>query len=447
MVFLRRSVALVAGLAMLGGVLVSAPAAAGPVTGNCGFAPDDIYRNEFQCYRYGEFYTPPDPLPAGQPGDLIRSEPSRLVLEPSGELGAYVATGTRIMYRSTDARGNPTAVTGTYFEPDNPWPGQGPRPLISFAVGTYGQGDQCAPSRLFNQGIHFSSGLDITFGYEEMFIATMVARGFAIVVTDYDGLGTPGVHTYVNRIAQGQAVLDAARAAKKLPDTSLDVDGPVAFWGYSQGGAASASAAELAPSYAPELDVVGAYAGAPPADLVELMPFADGSALVGAVGYAINGAIAAYPEIEPSVRHVLTIYGEDLLDKTRDQCVIETFLNFAFHRLEEYFTVDPFELLTREPMKSIFEQQRLGRLRPQAPVFVDHNRYDPLVPYAPSRQMAIDWCAQGADVEFWTNEQPPFLNKLVVNHGLAYFVDGERGMQWIADRFNGLATTPNCANI
>nr|MCH9710303.1 lipase family protein [Actinomycetes bacterium] len=137
----------------------------------------------------------------------------------------------------------------------------------------------------------------------------------------------------------------------------------------------------------------------------------------------------------------------DLLDKTREQCVIETFLNFAFHRLEEYFTVDPFELLAREPMKSVFEQQRLGRLRPQAPVFVDHNRYDPLVPYAPSRQMAIDWCAQGADVEFWTNEQPPFLNKLVVNHGLAYFVDGERGMQWIADRFNGLATTPNCANI
>ncbi len=446
--FLSRSVAALATLATLGCLMGSPPpAAAEPVTGNCGYAPDDIYQNEFQCYRYGEFYTPPDPLPAGQPGDLIRSEPSRLVLEPSGELGAYVATGTRIMYRSTDARGNPTAVTGTYFEPDNPWPGEGPRPLISFAVGTYGQGDQCAPSRLFNQGIHFSSGLDITFGYEEMFISTMVARGFAIVVTDYQGLGTPGVHTYTNRLAQGHAVLDAARAAKQLPNTSLDPYGPVAFWGYSQGGGASASAAELAPSYAPELDVVGAYAGAPPADLVALMPFADGSGLVGAVGYALNGAIAAYPEIEPKVRDVLTIYGEDLLNKVKNQCVIETFLTFAFHRLQEYFTVDPFELMAHEPMKTLFEQQKLGRLRPQSPVFVDHNRFDPLVPYVPSRQMALDWCAQGADVEFWTNEQPPLLNKLVVNHGMAYFVDGERGMQWIADRFNGFPTTPNCASI
>ena len=65
--------------------------------------------------QYAKFYNPPDPLPPGQPGDLIRTEPSRLVLEPSGQLGAIVATGTRIMYRSTDTRGNPIAVTGTYF--------------------------------------------------------------------------------------------------------------------------------------------------------------------------------------------------------------------------------------------------------------------------------------------------------------------------------------------
>jgi len=120
---------------------------------------NDIYAKEFQCNRYGEFYTPSDPLPAGNPGDLIRSEPMRIVYEPSGLLGSWVATATRIMYLSTDSRGKPTAVTGTYFEPDRPWPGAGPRPLIAFAPGTQGQGDQCAPSRVFGQSIHFSSGL------------------------------------------------------------------------------------------------------------------------------------------------------------------------------------------------------------------------------------------------------------------------------------------------
>ncbi len=49
--------------------------------------------------QYTAFYMPPDPIP-GEPGDLIRHEPSKLVYEPSGQLGAYVADGTRIMYRS-----------------------------------------------------------------------------------------------------------------------------------------------------------------------------------------------------------------------------------------------------------------------------------------------------------------------------------------------------------
>ncbi|WP_370478920.1 lipase family protein [Mycobacterium sp. pUA109] len=397
--------------------------------------------------QYAAFYLPPDPLPAGQPGDVIRAEPSRLVLEPSGQLGAFVATGTRLMYRSTDARGNPTAVTGTYFEPDNPWPGNGPRPLIAYAPGTQGQGNQCAPSRQFNQGIHYSGGWDITFNYEELFVATLVARGFAVVMTDYEGLGTPPMHTYVNRLAEGQAVLDAARAALRLPGTSLDPHGPVAFWGYSQGGGATASAAELAPAYAPELHVVGTYAGAPPADLKELLPYADGSALVGVVGYALNGVIAAYPEAADAIRATLTPRGAAMLDSTSRQCIGQTIIDFAFRHLQPYFNQDIGQLIDQEPFNSLFELQRLGRYRPNAPVLINSNRYDPLVPWTAANQLGRDWCAMGADIEFRTNEEPPFLNKLVVNHALPMLVDGEPAMQWIADRFNGLPTTPNCGEF
>lgn len=404
----------------------------------------DPYFNEDE---YQAFYTPPDPLPDGPPGDLIRTEPSRLVLEPSGELGAIMATGTRIMYRSTDARGNPNAVTGTYFEPYNDWPGQGPRPLIVYGPGTQGQGDQCAPSRQFNQGIHWRPYLDFAFNYEELFVSTMVARGFAIVMTDYEGLGTPGLHTYVSRIAQGNAMLDAARAAKRLEDTTLQPDGPVAFWGYSQGGGAAASAAELASQYAPELPVAGTYAGAPPADLKELFPYADGSALVGAIGYALNSVITTYPEHEGAIRATLTPRGEDLLFKVQDQCVAETLFKFMFRHLQPYFNQDIFELVNEEPFKSLFEEQRIGRLKPNAPVMILSNRYDPLVPWTGANQLGRDWCAQGADVQFWTNEEPPFLNKLMVNHALPMLVDGERAMQWIADRFNGLPTTPNCGEF
>jgi triacylglycerol lipase len=397
--------------------------------------------------QYAEFYTPPDPLPAGRPGDLIRTEPSRLVLEPSGQLGAIVATGTRIMYRSTDARGNPIAVTGTYFEPDNPWPGAGPRPLISYAPGTQGQGNQCAPSRMFNQGIHYSGGWDVMFNYEELFVATMVARGFAIVMTDYDGLGTPPMHTYVNRVAEGQAVLDAARAAQLLPGTSLDPHGPVALWGYSQGGGAVASAAEMAPGYAPELHIVGTYAGAPVADLKETMPYLDGSALVGLVGYVINSVNAAYPEYADAVMDTLTPRGRQMVDSTSRQCVGQTIVDFAFRHLQPYFNTDVGELVNQEPFNTLFELQKLGRYKPNAPVLINSNRYDPLVPWTAANQLGRDWCAQGADVEFRTNEEPPFLNKLVVNHALPMLVDGEPAMQWIAARFIGEPTAPNCGEF
>ncbi|ACC39486.1 lipase family protein [Mycobacterium marinum] len=408
---------------------------------------DGGFESEGDQSQYDQFYTPPDPLPPGEPGDVIRTEPSRLVLEPSGQLGAIMATGTRIMYRSTDTRGNPIAVTGTYFEPDNPWPGSGPRPLLSYAPGTVGQGDQCALSRVFNQGIHWSPWLDLMVNYEETFVATMVARGFAIVMTDYEGLGTPGTHTYVNRLAEGHAVLDAARAAQRLPGTSLDPHGPVAFWGYSQGGGAAASAAELVSSYAPELDVVGTYAGAPPADLVEMLPYMDGNVLVGAAGYLINGFIYAYPELADAIHERMTPRGEDLLAKTRHQCVQETSFKFMFRHLRGYFTKDLDQLVREEPFKTLFEAQRLGRHQPSAPVLIVNNRYDPLVPWTQASQLGRDWCAQGAQVEFWTNEEPPFLNKASVNHALTFWVDGERALQWVADRFNGLPAAPNCGQF
>ena len=429
--------------ALLVGSLVGMPAArAAPLD-----PTNDVRDPKYNEDEYTAFYTPPEPLPPGQPGDLIRTEPSRLVLEPSGQLGAIMATGTRIMYRSNDARGNPMAVTGTYFEPFNDWPGRGPRPLIVYGPGTQGQGDQCAPSRQFNQGIHFAPYLDFSFNYEELFVATMVARGFAIVMTDYQGLGTPGLHTYVNRVAEGNAMLDAGRAAMHLPNTSLDPHGPTAFWGYSQGGGAAASAAELAPTYAPDLAIVGTYAGAPPADLKELFPYADGSALVGVVGYALNSVITTYPEFGDAIRAKMTPRGADLLQKVQDQCIAETASKFMFRHLQPYFTEDITELVAQEPFKSLFDMQRIGYLKPTTPVLINSNRFDPLVPWTAANQLGRDWCARGADVEFRTNEQPPFLNKMVINHALPMLVDGEAAMQWIADRFNGVPTTPNCGQF
>jgi len=163
--------------------------------------------------------------------------------------------------------GTPTTVTGVVFEPKVPWNGPGERPTIVYAPGTRGAGDQCAPSRAYvapsagdrNQNFDAAAGL-----YD-----FALSQGVRVVVTDYIGLGTPGHHSYVNNIEEAHAVLDAARAGLKL--AGAPATAPVGFAGYSQGGGAAAAAGEYAASYAPELNVKGTFAGAPPADLFDVM--------------------------------------------------------------------------------------------------------------------------------------------------------------------------------
>ena len=88
-------------------------------------------------------------------------------------------------------------------------------------------------------------------------MALALARGWAVAITDYQGLGTPGDHTYMVGRALGPNVLDAMRAARKLSPAELPVDGPAAIMGYSEGGAAAAWAAQLQPVYAPDVRLGG----------------------------------------------------------------------------------------------------------------------------------------------------------------------------------------------
>jgi hypothetical protein len=401
--------------------------------------------------QYLEFYTPPNPLPAGKNGDLIRTEPARLVLEPSGQLGSFVGTGTRIMYRSTDATGNPVAVTGMYIEPDVAWQGSGPRPLIAYGTMPFGMGEQCAPSRLFDQGIHASlqTGFDLMFNLEEGWIATLLARGFAVVVTDGVGAGVHGPQSpqSLNRRASGQALIDAARAVMELPGTSLDPHGPVAFWGMLTGGHDALSAAELAPTYGPELNVVGTYASSAPTDLAEVLAPADGSALAGLMGWLLRGAFAAYPDLEQPIRSTLTPRGLEMLDNTGDQCMIQTSIDYMFRHFDGWFTSDIYEAARSGPLKTLLDAQRVGTTKPAGPIYFEHNRWDSFAPYTSAIRTAASYCDLGADVTFWTNEQPPLFNKLAINSLLAPYVDGERSMAWLTDRFNGVPTTPNCDYI
>ena len=355
------------------------------------------------------FYEAPAVLPASN-GAVIRSEPVRFLLDPL-DATSLVRDARRVLYRTTDRTGQPIAASGTVLVPSTPWIGLGSRPVIGYAPGTQGMADRCAPSRLFSEGIE----------YEGVGIEGLLLRGYAVAMPDYEGLGTAGVHTYMDRVAQGRATLDAVRAAQRLTGTGLSGTSPVGLMGYSQGGGAAASAVELASTYAPELRLKGAVVGAVPADLDAVARNLDGGPFSAFAFFALRGLAASY---DVDLSPYLNDRGRATMDAVEQDCVFDL-LDNAFVR-SSTLSADgrPMsELMAEEPFRSIIAAQRIGTIKPQVPVLVTHSTLDDTIPFSVGKAMARSWCAKGANVRFSANLAPLHVGGIVphVAEALPFF--------------------------
>ncbi len=323
-------------------------------------------------------------LPAGlvrlAPGELIRAEPMDAYLVPGVRVRARA---WRILYRSTGAVGEPTAVSGTVLLPQSARR-QRVLPLIGYAIGTHGIGDEAAPSRLLSTGRDWEAGL----------MALVLARGNAVVVSDYQGLGTPGDHVYMVGRALGSNVLDAMRAARELVPEELPQDGPAAIMGYSEGGAAAAWAAQLQPTYAPELTLAGVAAGAAAADVELAGPKLDGSFFSFFLAYGAIGFAAAYPELE--LEPYLTLASRDTIEALRHTNILQAAVRGPrFAHVDDLTSPNVLEL---PAWRKRLRENRLGAIAPQTPMLLHHARNDQIVAFEHSEQLLEDWLELGVDV-------------------------------------------------
>lgn len=347
------------------------------------------------------FYAQPDTLPAS-PGELIRQEDADFFLGPARGV-RMGASATRIMYSTTDSQGDLVGVTGTVLESKNSWRGSGPRPLVTYAVGTQGVANQCAPSVQGETGTN----------YESAVINALLLAGYNVVVTDYIGLGTEGVHTYMNRLDQGHAVLDAARAATDVGVESIAADSPVAVVGYSQGGGGAGAASELASEYAPELPVTASVVGAPPADLQQVAAKIDNSIYYPFLVFALQGFVDTYGIDRSSI---LNESGESLFDEISTKCTLQAVFSSA--RVDSTtltqngasFT----EIAQRAPFDEILDKQKLGvSAAPIVPTLINHSLTDDVIPYRTGRDLAGRWCAAGTKVTFHHSLMPTHIGGYV----------------------------------
>jgi pimeloyl-ACP methyl ester carboxylesterase len=360
----------------------------------------------------GAFYDAPS-LPSDSRGTVIRSEP--LDGAPEG------AVAWKILYLSTSYTGEPTAVSATLVVPSTPAP-TGGRPVVAFAHGTVGVAPNCARS-LRSYWAEAIDGL-----------AAFLEAGYAVVATDYEGMGTSGTHPYLVGESTAMNVLDSVRAAHNFSDADAGTDYVV--WGYSQGGHSSLFTGEVSASYAPELKLVGVAAGAPPTDLATLFRRDLGTTFGNVLGaYVLHAWSEVYDG--PELNQVIKGAARPVVRNTAKLCIREEqeaaaiLPGSVFMRIT-FLSNHPVET---EPWRSLFRDNR-SRKNSRA-VLIVQGAEDGLVHPDVTEEFAKSLCARGHVVEYRSYPD--------VNHITAVEVITPDVAAWIVDRFNGEPASSSCS--
>jgi len=357
------------------------------------------------------FYSAPVSLARSRPGDLLRKESfSGYSLPPNTK-------AVRILYHSLDGAGRDVVTSGVVLVPAGT-PPPGGWPVIAWAHGTSGVARPCAPSLM----------KDVYYG--ALGLSAMLRAGFAIVATDYHGLGTAGAHQYLDLDAQARDVIfsvPAARRAVPSLGSRWVVDG------HSQGGATAWRVATLESSMR-DPDYLGAVSVSGSAFFRKLISHfnqsAGGSFYLTYIAYGIH---ARYPAFEPAAmltRRALHGYRQ----ATTQGC---WYIGYALYAHVPEGTMLKADWQANPWVRRYLRQARVGTVRLRDPILVLAGEADHTVPFAGERRIAARACRIGSLVDF---KGYPGLDH---DQTMARSVPDQ--LRWIRDRFAGKPAAATCA--
>jgi pimeloyl-ACP methyl ester carboxylesterase len=362
--------------------------------------------------RGDAFYDPPDPLPSDVPGTLIRAEE----IEPFAE----GVRSWRVLYVSTAVDGSPIAVSGLVAAPEGPPPGAG-YDVVSWSHGTKGVSDPCTPSKGYRSGFH--DFYDIA--------PELVAAGYVGVSSDYEGLGTPGIHPYLVGPSEGRGALDIVRAAQQLEGTGAG--SRVVVWGRSQGGHGSLFAGEIAPSWAPELELLGVISAAPASEFRAIIT--SGVFLSGARGFIWQltvGMDASYAEL--SIEDVYTPEALSEIERLLEEeaCGGE-FSEVAAGYDGAGFATSPLDI---PAWVARLDESSPGNVKTDVPILLLQGQDDMVVPILLTNVLEDRLCAVGDEVDYRVFEGFGHNDSTLQNMPLM--------LEWTAARFAGEPAATTC---
>lgn len=360
---------------------------------------------------------PSTPASAQRAGELISADP--VVDTPAGQ------QAWRITYWTTTGKSAPIRATGMVVAPREAIPPR-PRPVLAFTHGAWGVAQKCAPS-LSPDFWRFTAGLQA------------VQRGYTVVAPDYPGLGIEGVHGFLVGPDTARSVLDAVRAATQIPGAAAGKR--FAVWGESQGGHASLWTGQRARHYAPDLDLVGVAAAAPPTYLIEnLRQGSDPSARTFLTAYTIDSwsrfyGIPMSTVAGPQSRGIITRMAQNACVRFEGLPRLGTILGIATLR-RNLRNVD---LGRIEPWAGHSRANSAKPAQIDVPLLIAQNPKDTIVAPAVTRQFARDACTARKRVR-WIDIKGK-------GHGSSASDTAAATLDWVGDRFAGRPAPNDCGKF
>ncbi|KAK9439660.1 lipase 2 [Metarhizium brunneum] len=369
-----------------------------------------------------DFYKLPDNLDSYAPGAIIRHRPPPNPIAVAGlihsqnQYPVHLDASYQLLYRTTDSLNNATATVLTVLVPRN----ANFNKVLSYQAVDDASNINCAPSYAFQ----LDSGPSVAQG-EVLLVEAALEQGWVVIVPDY--LGPKGA--FLANVLAGQAVLDGIRAARNSGAiTGIGKNPTVTLWGYSGGSLATLFAAELQPSYAPEVAIAGAAAGGAVPNITTVLGKVDGTGAAGLIPAGILGLAHQYPEVDALIqKHVLPQHRDEFY-KADKLCLLGNINEFSGKNLSQ-FVDDPSLLYANPTVVRIAGENDLGQHAPKAPLLMYKATKDEVSPVAETDAL-VDWyCKQGATVQYLRDES--------TNHESLAVTGAPKALAWLRGRMNG----------
>jgi alpha-beta hydrolase superfamily lysophospholipase len=358
-----------------------------------------------------DFYASPRSVP-WRPGTLVRAEPFKDYRLPAG------VSAVRILYHTRTASGEDALASGVVLLPYGR-PPPGGWPVLAWSHGTSGVARACAPSLMKS----------LFYDWEGLF--QYVALGYAVVATDYAGLGTEGRHAYIDMESNATDVVHSVRAARAA------VAALGRRWiaiGHSQGGLSVLGVAQLQARIR-DPDFLGTVSLAGASDLedgIDSMLAIGQPILNGLMAFVVFGAQTVSPQLDP--REVLSDRSLPVYAKSVDDgcsAASGAFTTLATSQMYRAAWKD------NPAMRRFLERNRPGVQPARGPILLIGGGSDVLFTPAAARKVHRRYCDAGVRVQ--RRVYPGLSHDAVVLGSL------KDQMDWIAQRFAGAPAPTDCA--